>query len=100
VLVINSLIPSLYLFTVTQTQIPLPPSCCYCCYNRAQFVSVLEFKHDLSSVVDKLFERIDNDGDGRIDGLEFLGGITLCCRGTFEEKGEGRKEVWGCRGCR
>jgi EF-hand domain len=31
-----------------------------------------------------LFKALDNDGDGRIDGLELIGGLALCCRGTFE----------------
>jgi hypothetical protein len=31
-----------------------------------------------------LFRALDNDCDGRIDGLELMGGLALCCRGTFE----------------
>ena len=33
-----------------------------------------------------LFDVLDNDHDGRIDGLELLGGLTLVCHATFEEK--------------
>jgi echinoderm microtubule-associated protein-like 6 len=33
-----------------------------------------------------LFDTLDNDNDGRIDGLELLAGLTLCCHGEFEEK--------------
>lgn len=29
---------------------------------------------------------MDNDNDGRIDGLELLGGLILCCDGSFEDK--------------
>ena len=36
--------------------------------------------------MDILFEVLDNNHDGRIDGLELLGGLTLICQGGFEEK--------------
>ena len=36
--------------------------------------------------MEKLFEVLDNDHDGRIDGLELLGGLALCCKASFEEK--------------
>ena len=54
----------------------------------AQFESILAFKEDISKHVplETLFEVLDNDHDGRIDGLEFLGGLALCCQGSFEEK--------------
>jgi len=54
----------------------------------AQFESILSFKESVSNHVnlETLFEILDNDHDGRIDGLEFLGGLALCCQGTFEEK--------------
>ena len=55
---------------------------------------MLEFKSDLAGSLDKLFDKIDNDGDGRIDGLEFLGGVALCCRGTFEEKAKFAFELY------
>lgn len=29
---------------------------------------------------------MDNDLDGRVDALEFIGGVALCCLGTTEEK--------------
>ena len=54
---------------------------------RAQFVAVLEeTKPELSGQCDRLFTRLDNDGDGRIDGLEFMGGLALIARGSFEDK--------------
>ncbi|GMH68416.1 hypothetical protein TrRE_jg1209, partial [Triparma retinervis] len=60
-----------------------------------QFVSVLSFKGELStSFLSTLFDKLDNDGDGRIDGLEFMGGITLCCKGTFEEKAKFAFELY------
>ena len=54
----------------------------------AQFESILSFKESVRNHVDLelLFDILDNDHDGRIDGLEFLGGLALCCQGSFEEK--------------
>jgi WD40 repeat protein/Ca2+-binding EF-hand superfamily protein len=53
-----------------------------------QFESILSFKPDISTHValEDLFEILDNDNDGRLDGLELLGGLLLCCNATFEEK--------------
>ena len=54
---------------------------------RAQFVAVLEeTKPELTGQCDRLFTKLDNDGDGRIDGLEFMGGLALIARGSFEDK--------------
>lgn len=36
--------------------------------------------------MDALFEVLDHNHDGRVDGLELLGGLTLICQGEFEEK--------------
>ena len=49
---------------------------------------MLAFKDSVREHVDLeiLFEVLDNDHDGRIDGLEFLGGLALCCQGSFEDK--------------
>ena len=33
-----------------------------------------------------MFRILDNDHDGRIDGLEFVGSLVLVCRASFEEK--------------
>lgn len=54
----------------------------------AQFESIISFKASVADHValDELFDILDNDHDGRIDGLELLGGIALCCQGTFEDK--------------
>lgn len=53
----------------------------------AQFESIMAFK-DVSQHVEleTLFEILDYNHDGRIDGLEFLGGLALCCQASFEEK--------------
>lgn len=53
-----------------------------------QFESIIAFKSDISKIVsiEDLFDVLDNDHDGRIDGLEIIGGITLCCQAPFEEK--------------
>eukprot|EP01032_Pedospumella_encystans_P008376 gene8376-9951_t len=54
----------------------------------AQFESILAFKPNMGDRVplELLFDILDNDHDGRIDGLELLGGLTLVCHATFEEK--------------
>jgi Ca2+-binding EF-hand superfamily protein len=53
-----------------------------------QFECVMALKKDSMGDVSlaAVFQALDNDKDGRIDALEFLGGLTLVCRGTFEEK--------------
>lgn len=54
----------------------------------AQFESIMAFKdvskHNVN--LELLFEILDYNHDGRIDGLEFLGGLALCCQASFEEK--------------
>lgn len=54
----------------------------------AQFETILSFKPSVKDYIDleELFDILDNDHDGRIDGLELLGGVCLCCQATFEEK--------------
>lgn len=54
----------------------------------AQFESIMSFKESVAKHValEKLFDILDNNHDGRIDGLELLGGIALVCQATFEEK--------------
>jgi WD40 repeat protein/Ca2+-binding EF-hand superfamily protein len=54
----------------------------------AQFESIMAFKPNLGDRVplETLFDVLDNDHDGRIDGLELLGGLALVCHATFEEK--------------
>lgn len=54
----------------------------------AQFESIIAFKPEVAQHVplELLFDILDNDNDGRVDGLELLGGLTLCCHATFEEK--------------
>ena len=54
----------------------------------AQFESIMGFKEDVSkqTSIEVLFDILDNDHDGRIDGLELLGGLALCCQASFEDK--------------
>lgn len=54
----------------------------------AQFESMMSFKESVSQHVslENLFTILDNDNDGRIDGLELLAGLTLCCQAEFEDK--------------
>eukprot|EP01033_Poteriospumella_lacustris_P007987 gene7987-5748_t len=54
----------------------------------AQFETIISFKPSVKEHVDleELFNVLDNDHDGRIDGLEFLGGLALCCNASFEDK--------------
>ena len=53
-----------------------------------QFESIMSFKESVAKYIDLdvLFDVLDNDNDGRIDGLELLAGIALCSMGSFEEK--------------
>jgi Ca2+-binding EF-hand superfamily protein len=53
----------------------------------AQFESIMTFKEGKQPAsMDKLFQILDNDDDGRIDGLELLGGLALCCQASFEDR--------------
>lgn len=54
----------------------------------AQFESIMGFMEDVSkqTSIEILFDILDNDHDGRIDGLELLGGLALCCQASFEDK--------------
>lgn len=53
-----------------------------------QFETLMEVKPGVKAYVDidTLFDVLDNDNDGRIDGLEFLGGVVLICKGSLEDK--------------
>jgi Ca2+-binding EF-hand superfamily protein len=54
----------------------------------SQFEMIMAFKPNLCQHVslEELFSILDDDHDGRIDGLELLGGLALCCRGIESEK--------------
>lgn len=54
----------------------------------AQFESIIVFHPSIKNCLslEELFEILDNDHDGRIDGLELLAGLCLCCKADFEEK--------------
>lgn len=54
----------------------------------SQFECVVSFRKDVTTYasLDTIFEILDNDNDGRIDGLELVAGLVLVCRGSFEEK--------------
>jgi hypothetical protein len=49
---------------------------------------IVSFKPEVAEHVDLefLFDILDNHHDARIDGLELLGGLALCCHSSFEEK--------------
>lgn len=51
-----------------------------------QFEEMISIKQSESVTSQAIFEVIDQNCDGRIDGLEFIGGLILCCQGSFEEK--------------
>jgi Ca2+-binding EF-hand superfamily protein len=53
-----------------------------------QFEAVMQFKQNAQADIDiqVLFDVLDNDNDGRIDGLEFLAGVALVCQASVEEK--------------
>lgn len=54
----------------------------------AQFETIISFKSNITKHIslEDLFDVLDNDNDGRIDGLEFLGGLIMCCDASFEDK--------------
>ncbi len=54
----------------------------------AQFESIMSFKPEIKKTVEleDLFYILDDDNDGRVDGLELLGGIALCCNASFYDK--------------
>jgi len=54
----------------------------------AQFECIMAFKQkNLTDVnLERVFSVLDNDNDGRIDGLELLGGLSLISQGSFEDK--------------
>jgi Ca2+-binding EF-hand superfamily protein len=51
-----------------------------------QFESLLTFKNPPVTRLYDIFKSIDEDNNGRIDALEFIAGLALCCKGTFEDK--------------
>jgi len=54
----------------------------------AQFESIMAFKalKKQHADLELLFGMLDYNHDGRIDGLELLGGLALCCQASFEDK--------------
>ncbi|KAK1931597.1 Echinoderm microtubule-associated protein-like 5 [Phytophthora citrophthora] len=52
----------------------------------SQFESLLLLKIPESVGVDEIFEVLDNNRDGRVDGLELLAALACVCRATFEDK--------------
>mmetsp|Transcript_22742 Transcript_22742/g.59395 ORF Transcript_22742/g.59395 Transcript_22742/m.59395 type:complete len:1236 (-) Transcript_22742:3383-7090(-) len=55
---------------------------------KPQFVGLLQFKKAAHEDVqlESIFQVLDKDGVGRVDGLGLVAGIALCCDATFEEK--------------
>ncbi|KAG7392955.1 Echinoderm microtubule-associated protein-like 1 [Phytophthora pseudosyringae] len=52
----------------------------------SQFESLLLLKAPESVGVDEVFEVLDANRDGRVDGLELLAALACVCRATFEDK--------------
>ncbi|KAL3660977.1 hypothetical protein V7S43_013992 [Phytophthora oleae] len=52
----------------------------------SQFESLLLLKSPESVGVEEIFEVLDNNRDGRVDGLELLAALACVCRATFEDK--------------
>ena len=46
----------------------------------------LYFYYDGLSSFSLSLSLIDNDHDGRLDGIQLLAGINICCTATFDEK--------------
>lgn len=53
---------------------------------QSEFAGLLSFKKPPVTQVDVVFSILDHDHNGRIDGLELLASLALCCHGRFEDK--------------
>ncbi|TYZ67526.1 hypothetical protein PybrP1_004712 [[Pythium] brassicae (nom. inval.)] len=52
----------------------------------SQFGDLILLKAPETVAVKEVFDALDADADGRIDGLEFLAALACVCRASFEEK--------------
>ncbi|GAB9469886.1 hypothetical protein Gpo141_00007149 [Globisporangium polare] len=52
----------------------------------SQFESLILLKAPETVAIKEVFDALDANSDGRIDGLEFLAALACVCRATFEEK--------------
>ena len=52
----------------------------------SQFEALLTVKNGGVKRVRDVFASIDEDNNGRIDALEFIAALALCCKGKFEDK--------------
>ncbi|KAF4135049.1 Anaphase-promoting complex subunit 4 WD40 domain [Phytophthora infestans] len=52
----------------------------------SQFESLLLLKSPESVGIEEVFEVLDANHDGRVDGLELLAALACVCRATFEDK--------------
>uniref|UniRef100_K3WWS9 EF-hand domain-containing protein n=1 Tax=Globisporangium ultimum (strain ATCC 200006 / CBS 805.95 / DAOM BR144) TaxID=431595 RepID=K3WWS9_GLOUD len=52
----------------------------------AQFENLILLKAPETVAIKDVFDALDANSDGRIDGLEFLAALACVCRATFDEK--------------
>lgn len=62
----------------------------------SQFESLILLKAPETVAIKEVFDALDANSDGRIDGLEFLAALACVCRATFEEKARCRELVSYC----
>lgn len=51
---------------------------------QSEFAGLLSFKQPPVDKVDDIFTTLDSDHNGRIDGLEFLAAMAICCDGNSD----------------
>ena len=54
--------------------------------SESKFEDLISIKPSDAVTPQAIFKVLDQNCDGRIDGLEFVGGLIICCQGSFEEK--------------
>ena len=61
----------------------------------SQFENLILLKAPETVAIKEVFDALDANSDGRIDGLEFLAALACVCRAAFEEKA--RCKDWNAR---
>lgn len=63
----------------------------------SQFDDLLLLKAPEAVASKEVFDALDTNRDGRIDGLELLAALVCVCRATFEEKAQRASAARSCR---
>lgn len=64
----------------------------------SQFESLLLLKAPDSVGIEEIFEVLDANRDGRVDGLELLAALACVCRASFEDKARCTYLLWRVKG--